>query len=332
MKKPINISSIQKTEHLDPNYLPLTMDSIKKVEDAVENDPVYGNGANGGVLREYFSSKKENTDEITILHKIMLIDYTYSTNLSMYKNVITLSELTEIIRTTIDLDKRINDGCIDVVDEIINKVYQKTNGKYTPLSFVSKYCTVNNCIGCEKDSFSIYDNIVADAIPKYLDIKDSYQKDWEREKQYDNFHSLISKMIEVYGLDKNDSHIRRKLDHFLWYPNRLNKVKVAIKKVLEKKLKNKLKIKDITAQVLMPEIVSEEVRYPVKLNRAVGRDCIDADIENKLAEKLYVKENLFVDISESGFLTIRFPIKKKDEVFLEPLLALWKKINSPKES
>lgn len=223
MKKPININSFQIKAPLDSNYLPLTRDSIEEVEDAVKNDPVYGDKANGGVLRKYFSLEKENTDKTIILHKIMLIDYTYSTNLSMYKNSITLSELADIIMDIECFDKKIKNGCVEVVDTVLDKVWKKTEGKYTPFSFVSKYCAVNNCDGYKEGKLSIYDNIVAKAIPHYLDIKakriSNIIKGEDGRPRYSRFHSLISRMIEVYKL-QDIPQIHRKLDHFLWYPNR----------------------------------------------------------------------------------------------------------------
>lgn len=338
----MEFNSIQK-KALDPDsdYLPLTNESIEIVEEAVRADRVYGNEANGNELEAFFrncvdnrlnanAGNSLNSKRNIILHKIMLIDYTYSTNLSKQKSRISIFELADIIEGIGQLDERIKDGDEKVVDDMLKIIYDKK--RVNLFSFVSKYCTINNCDGYQKDSFSIYDNIIEKAIPQYLKIESHDGKDiikkkikeWKDGRKYSYFHSLISRMIEVYELktdNKEGKRIRRMLDHFLWYPNRPIKDKVAIERFM--------KTNKIAEQVLMPSIDSGIVHYPVKLNHGKSIENINDKIED-LKKALHVENTPLLLESGSDIVRIAFPIKSEDKEFLERLLNLREKIIPPK--
>ena len=323
MKKDIDIDSIQKKDY-NPNsdYLPLTRDSIEIVEEAVKKDQVYGDGANGGALEKYFSrdKNKKNKDKDIILHKIMLIDYTYSTNLAKQKSSLSIFQLADIIKNNQELDSKIEHGDISIVADLLKEI------PVNLFSFVSKYCTINNYECYHKDAFSIYDNIVADVIPQYLDIEASEIDKWKRNKQYYKFHSLITRMIELYNLDdinNKNPKIRRKLDHFLWYPNRLINIKVAIEKVLN----NIAREKNNVAQFPMPRIIPGKMQYQVKLKNGLNTESANS-IKRELKKKLKIKNdlNVWFPPSVSDHVFIEIPCKEKDRRYLESLHKLRKEI------
>lgn len=67
----------------DSGYLSATVENIEKVEDAVQNDHIYGR--NGDELKHYLELFPANNNYDTVIHKILLIDYTNSTNLRLYR-------------------------------------------------------------------------------------------------------------------------------------------------------------------------------------------------------------------------------------------------------
>lgn len=110
-----------------------------------------------------------NTDPDVVAMKISLIDITNSTNLSRHKRFINLDELSRIIVTIPNIDKRIEAGDPDVVNEIA-----RCNGKINLFSFASKYCCYHNCNLYKHDDYSILDNVLKEYLPRYFsDIKKS---------------------------------------------------------------------------------------------------------------------------------------------------------------
>ena len=86
-------------------------------------------------------------------------------------------------------------------------------------SFASKYCTYHNVEVCGRDDYSIFDGIVKNTLPHYIQGLTTNKIDtWRRSFDYEAFNECVGKL-----LDENNIHIpfrRRKLDHFLWYANR----------------------------------------------------------------------------------------------------------------
>ena len=180
---------------------------------SVQSDPVYG--VQGKEIKSYLTKYPENKDRDIVLHKILLIDFTNSTNLRFrsdeHFSIFGLAE--QIVRW--NLDDRIKAGDPKVVNEIAN--YAGANA----FSFATKYCCYHNFHCYNKDDYSIFDGIVADTIPQYLDVTKQYIKRC-RDKHgcnYEKYHKVIDRLIDVYGL-WDVPQIRRKLDHFLWYPNK----------------------------------------------------------------------------------------------------------------
>ena len=213
----------------------LTPESIDFVEKEIKDDTTYGDEANGGELKDYFSdtNNKYNTNHDIVVHKILLIDYTNSTQLQRHKRELSIFTLANRIIEMKDLDKRIENGDPDIVTELAKQAINRNVDKLslgniqTPrreyinlFSFATKYCLYHNRISYGHDHYSIYDRVVADAIPHYLlDVKKSDVEKYRQEGDYKSFHGLITRIINEYGLGQID-FIRRKLDHFLWYPNK----------------------------------------------------------------------------------------------------------------
>ena len=213
----------------------LTMENIEKVEEEVNGHMTYGEKANEKELKDYFNSGNNalNKDRNIVLHKIFLIDYTNSTNLYRQKKKITVFALAERITRIKDLDQKIRDGNIDIVKELAEQTYvlntDNTNiteglssnqGTVNLFSFASKYCLYHNRICYDGDDYSIYDRVVANAIPHYLENTTQYSSEkCRRNMDYLSYHNYISEIIDLYGL--TGKGIRRKLDHFLWFPNKL---------------------------------------------------------------------------------------------------------------
>ncbi len=219
-------------------FPPLTPENIDFVEKEVNEDQTYGDEANDKELVDYFTLKGNalNNNRNIFLHKIFLIDYTNSTNLYRQKKKIPVFTLADRITKIKDLDNRIREGNIDVVQELAkqevvlypgDKVSDKPK-EVNILSFASKYCLYHNRLCYGKDHYSIYDGVVAFVIApsKYFkgylpDVSQNVIKKIRECADYKSFHELISRIIKEYQLEgKIKGDIRRKLDHFLWYPNK----------------------------------------------------------------------------------------------------------------
>lgn len=213
MKRNRNTFQRREPEQGKHQYLPLTEKSIEKTEDDIKNDPVYS--IQDKEIKSYLANYPKNNDRDIVIHKILLIDFTNSTNLRFRSSenfsIFGLAE--QIVRW--NLDERIKAGDPEVVNEIADFAGASA------FSFASKYCCYHNFHCYNKDDYSIFDGIVADSIPQYLDVTKQYIKQC-RDKHgcnYEKYHKLIDCLIAVYGL-RDIPKIRRKLDHFLWYPNR----------------------------------------------------------------------------------------------------------------
>lgn len=213
-----NRNTFQKRDP-DKGYLPLTITEINNQERKVHDDKKYGNEGNGKLLEIYFNDYPKNNDYTTVLHKVILIDFTNSTQLAQHKKTFTVYTLAKGIMSIPNLDERIENGDPSVVDAI---------AELTPInlfSFASKFCFYHN-----REMYSIFDSVVIDTLPQYIDVTKSYlreckndKKDKEKKeadkKSYEDYRDIIDKLIKVYNLE-SEPMIRQKLDHFLWFPNK----------------------------------------------------------------------------------------------------------------
>ena len=128
----------------------LTKENIDDSERKYLNNSVYSSHEN--IIKNFFHSYPKNDDVNIVIVKIILVDYTYSTQLSMIRNKLLLSNLAEIIVGIKDFNYKIAIGDKDVVKELLDKL------PINIFSFVTKYCALHNVYVYNRDDFSIYDS------------------------------------------------------------------------------------------------------------------------------------------------------------------------------
>ena len=193
-------------------YLPITAENIEEQHRLVEESANYGK--EGLIIREVLNAYPKHDDLNTIAMKIAVIDVTNSTHLSQYKSQLSLYDLAKVILDIPAFDVRLAAGDPELVNIIAKNV-----GAINMFSFASKYCTYHNVEVYHRDDYSIFDGIVKESLPNYVDGLSKHKLDvWRSEYNYVAFNECIGGLLEEYNI-----HIpfrRRKFDHFLWYSNR----------------------------------------------------------------------------------------------------------------
>ena len=172
-------------------YLSATTKTIEDMEQAVQRDAVYGNKANGLELKHYLNNNQANNDRDIVIHKILLIDYTNSTNLRMYekKGTSAFFLADRIVENGTILDQMIQNGDPNAVKTIAGF------GTVNLFSFATKYCCYHNTICYKRDDYSIYDSIVAKMIPYYLNIKPSVVTKCRVHQDYHEYKRIVDTLI-----------------------------------------------------------------------------------------------------------------------------------------
>lgn len=191
---------------------------LSDAEGKVKNDPKYGKELI--LINSFFNKHPKNIDLNIVAAKIALIDTTNSTHLSRYKSKLSLYDVSEIIIGIKDIDKRLKQGDIGLVEEIA----KKTKIKYgiNLFSFATKYCFYHNVYVYKKDDYSIFDNVVKDHLKDYNTQTRSvsaYKVDkWRKSINYKEFNKYIGDLLSDYKITL--SNRRRAFDHFVWYNNK----------------------------------------------------------------------------------------------------------------
>ena len=203
--------TIRETIHKQ-KYLPLTEENIEKQHKFVGASSNYGK--EGLIIHDVLNAFPLHNDLNTIAMKIAVIDVTNSTHLSQYKSRLSLYDLAKVILEIPNFDDRLAKGAPELVNIIARNI-----GAVNMFSFASKYCTYHNVEVYGRDDYSIFDGIVKNTLPHYIQGLTTNKIDtWRRSFDYKTFNECVGKL-----LDENNIHIpfrRRKLDHFLWYANR----------------------------------------------------------------------------------------------------------------
>ncbi|UZT81506.1 hypothetical protein [Caproicibacterium sp. BJN0003] len=203
--------TIRETIHKQ-KYLPLTEENIEKQHKFVGASSNYGK--EGLIIHDVLNAFPLHNDLNTIAMKIAVIDVTNSTHLSQYKSRLSLYDLAKVILEIPNFDDRLAKGDPELVNIIARNI-----GPVNMFSFASKYCTYHNVEVYGRDDYSIFDGIVKNTLPQYVQGLTTNKIDtWRRSFDYETFNECVGKL-----LDENNIHIpfrRRKLDHFLWYANR----------------------------------------------------------------------------------------------------------------
>lgn len=193
-------------------YLPITAENIEEQHRLVEESANYGK--EGLIIREVLNAYPKHDDLNTITMKIAVIDVTNSTHLSQYKSQLSLYDLAKVVLDIPAFDVRLAAGDPELVNIIAKNV-----GAINMFSFASKYCTYHNVEVYHRDDYSIFDGIVKESLPNYVDGLSKHKLDVRRsEYNYVAFNECIGGLLDEYNI-----HIpfrRRKFDHFLWYANR----------------------------------------------------------------------------------------------------------------
>ena len=193
-------------------YLPITAENIEEQHRLVEESANYGK--EGLIIREVLNAYPNHDDLNTIAMKIAVIDVTNSTHLSQYKSQLSLYDLAKVILDIPAFDVRLAAGDPELVNIIAKNV-----GAINMFSFASKYCTYHNVEVYHRDDYSIFEGIVKESLPNYVDGLSKHKLDvWRSEYNYVAFNECIGGLLDEYNI-----HIpfrRRKFDHFLWYANR----------------------------------------------------------------------------------------------------------------
>lgn len=203
----------------------ITDESIEEVAIQVEIDEKYG--SENKIINGAMTKCPENTDKSIVAMKISLIDLTNGTNL--IRNLGKkggLNKLAEKI-TTVNFDERVKNGDLDLVEEL-SRWSKEEIGKNL-FSFISKYCLYHNVHCYNRDDYVIYDSIMCENIPLYIDQKKykesngkrltkNHLKNLKDEFNYHDYLNIINTIIIQNNIKVDKPH--RKLDWFIWYPNR----------------------------------------------------------------------------------------------------------------
>ena len=157
--------------------------------------------------------------------KICAIDTTNSTQLFKAKKKLSVSDLAEIIKQTPDIDERIKNGDMSVVEEISRSAKQKHG--YNPFSFASKFCHYHNFFLYGKNDYSVYDSNVKNWLLKYYKDKDktlseTIQKElWKHTFNYTAFNDCIQNVLNDMGLSEKEN-ARMLFDKLVWVSEKYN--------------------------------------------------------------------------------------------------------------
>lgn len=193
----------QNTNHTDSVNLPkedkyiISKSEIDDVYNKVHNDLVYGreNKALSSILKKY----PKHTSLEEVICKISVIDVTHSTHVGIQKKRFSLVDLANQIMSIKDIDKRIQNGDLSLVEEIADLKGVNL------LSFASKYCVCHNQMVYGNDDYFKFDSVVSKAIRF-------------KGRSYSKYSEKLNKIIDLNGLGVVDK-VREKIDLFFWYNN-----------------------------------------------------------------------------------------------------------------
>ena len=237
-------TQIQKERELAKNYeLPtmgdsylveLTQENVARVEAMIRTDSNYrislGDDYNSDKYSPYWIKQLGNylkgehtshTIEYIVDQVVKFLDNENSTHLNT--DGVGRKEMAKRIIDYINQDK-LYEYLKNRNFELIEKLAEKTipnPGKHgrENISFASKFCHYA-CFYIfdgedAQDNFSIYDGVVANALPKYLDYYEINHVD--RKKIRDKNYSEYSKAIDAV-IERSGSKISRNgFDHLVWY-------------------------------------------------------------------------------------------------------------------
>ncbi len=186
--------------------------TLKEYTDKVMLDTSYG--AESQLIRTILKRFPENTDSEIVALKVSLIDLTNTTQLSRAKNKLSLKDIVDKIVNTKDFDERVKQGDKKLISDLAKSC--KTDFGYNPFSFMSKYCTYHNTEIYGNDDYSIYDNVLKNNLPKYIENLNANDIDkWRDSCDYESYWQCIDGLLKY--IKCNIKNKRRALDYCIWY-------------------------------------------------------------------------------------------------------------------
>src|SRR5574344_1844041 len=144
---------------------PFNIDTLELADCAFNKNDKYR--LDEELIIDAFKKHPDNNNLDDIVYKILLIDFTNSTDLNKTLDKDTLKDFAEFIKT-LNFDERIKNKDFSVVDDLCH------NGKTKKiLSFASKYATYHERFvsSNKEDHFIIYDSVNCKFLPKYIKEK-----------------------------------------------------------------------------------------------------------------------------------------------------------------
>lgn len=170
-------------------------DYIPNLEDAIlANEAIANDNADLALKKLFTQLCPVNTSLEEILIKCATLNQLYSTN------IYNVTAMAEHILSIQNIDNRLTDGDITLIDEIAH--IPTINRRF--LSFATKYCAMH-----QPKLFSIYDSNVHKVLKYYHKRK---YTDYSL-KNYETYCQALSELKSQYCLDKLDAWL---LDKYLW--------------------------------------------------------------------------------------------------------------------
>lgn len=192
-----------------------TIQDLQAAEKAVSQDPKYGQEER--LLEAVLNMHPLNDDLNWIAVKVSVIDLTNSTQLSKYKSVLSLYDISKIL-LNLNIDADIKNGRIEVVNKIARKCKHFEDKGKNLFSFASKYCCYHNIYVYGRDDFSIFDNVVSQHLYEYTTDKNPLAKTtpekWRNDIDYEAYNEYIGELLDEKEI--HSPHRRRMFDHFVW--------------------------------------------------------------------------------------------------------------------
>ena len=231
----------------NPMLVQLTFDNVARVEAMIHMDSRYNKSGNPNArpiakyqgstaywllqLKEILICKKQKAScgkdlKDTITEVIKAIDRDNGTRLSVGKSRDMISDwLFKNAKSIVDnlRNRELGFHMIEDIASSLNNARGREN-----YSFATKFCHYA-CIfwfegDSEADNYSIYDNIVSNALPKYAERygviksngKNYTKKDFNKVANYRVYSNVIDAIIKKSGAAIS----RNGFDHLLWYANK----------------------------------------------------------------------------------------------------------------
>ena len=194
----------------------ITFSELEEAEQKVVNHPKYG--LEQQLIEHIISMHTKNDDLRWIAIKVSVIDLTNSTQLTNYKNKLSLYDIAKILLEIPNLDEDIMSGHVDIVNEIARRCKEYQNDGVNLFSFASKYCCYHNIFAYHRDDFSIFDSVLSEHLCEFPTsrhrIKKGQPEKWRCAIDYEAYNNYIGDILDDNNIHEDGR--RRMFDHLVW--------------------------------------------------------------------------------------------------------------------